>query len=369
MRLGWVDFGIARTLASGEVSEGKMAVRAFYGGLRQSRNRFQGGPLSVQSDIYSMGIILRELLGRSALNSGKRNASAPLPFEVEAIVARASSPDPERRYASVSEFQQDLRNYLAKYPVSAVPATPFYLLRKFCRRNVRPLIASLCIAMALAAGVGVWQMRRSADQEHVRAQRLRQDVYQLSTTLLFPMEDEMRNLPGATPTRMLAVHTGLQYLQNLSVEAEKDPELQVQLGKAYLKLGDIQGNPANSNLGDESGAKASYEAARKMLVSNRIPEGRYAYGLVLLHEGDLIYVEGDQRRAAGLYQEAIGVFWGPAGSGAGEARFQAGTGVCADRHGRCGGHERPGRSCPRPLSRGCESGGTGPPTATGQCKL
>jgi serine/threonine protein kinase len=318
-----VDFGIARTLASGEASEGERAVRAFSAPYA-SPEQIQGGPLSVQSDIYSLGIILRELLGRSALNSGKRKASAPLPFEIEAIAARASSPDPERRYASVSEFQQDLRNYLAKFPVSAVPATPFYLVRKFCRRNVRPLMASLGVAIALAAGLGAWQMRRSADREHVRAQRLRQDVYQLSTTLLFPMEEEMRNLPGATPTRMLAVHTGLQYLQNLSAEAEKEPELQVQLGQAYLKLGDIQGNPTNSNLGDESGAKASYEAARKMLVSNRVPEGRYAYGLVLLHEGDLIYVEGDHRRAAGLYQEAIGVFRGLAGSGAREVRFQAG---------------------------------------------
>ncbi len=340
-----VDFGIARTLASGETSEGKVGVRAFTA-TYASPEQIQDGPISVQSDIYSLGIILRELLGRSALNSGKRNASAPLAFEVEAIVARASSPDPERRYASVSEFQQDLRNYLAKYPVSVVPATPFYLLRKFCWRNVRPLLASLCIAIALAAGLGASQVRRSAEQEHARAQRLRQDVYQLSTTLLFPLEEEMRNLPGATPARMLAVHTGLQYLQNLSAEAGKNPDLVVELAKAYTKLGDIQGNPSAPNLGDEIGAKVSYETARRMLAPVGNAEGRYAYGIVLVHEGDLIYVEGDEQQAGALYWQSIAVFRGLLNSGSQDTRFLEGLESALNDMGDVesdNGHEGPSR--------------------------
>jgi non-specific serine/threonine protein kinase/serine/threonine-protein kinase len=104
---------------------------------------------------------------------------------------------------------------------------------------------------------------------------------------------------------MLAVHTGLEYLQNLSAEAGRDAQLNVEIAQAYTKLGDIQGNPANANLGDEQGAKASYETARRMLAGQRDAESRYAYSSLLTHEGDLISVAGDNRTAMQMYREAV----------------------------------------------------------------
>jgi tetratricopeptide (TPR) repeat protein len=192
-------------------------------------------------------------------------------------------------------------------PVQAVPQTRFYLLNCFCHRNALRLITLLVVASTLIAASAAWYMHSEEQIEHLRAEHLRQSVHQLSSTILFPLEDEMRNLPGATPARMLAVQTGLQFLKSLADEGNNDPKLMTEIAEAYLKLGDIQGNPANSNLGDEKGARESFETARRLVKDNKTAEGRYVYGVVLTHEGDLIYEIGDKRTAARMYEESIQV--------------------------------------------------------------
>jgi non-specific serine/threonine protein kinase/serine/threonine-protein kinase len=76
---------------------------------------------------------------------------------------------------------------------------------------------------------------------------------------------------------MLAVQTGLQFLQSLAGEGNNDPALRTEIAGAYLKLGDIQGNPANSNLGDEKGAHESFEMARRLVSNDKTLEGRYVW--------------------------------------------------------------------------------------------
>ncbi len=316
-----VDFGISRTLMQ-ECAEGSDTRLSAYSARYASPEQIHGGLLSALSDIYSLGIVLRELLSQPVASEKKVAADKPLPRELEAIITRASAPDPELRYASVDDLQQDLRNYLSRRPVRAVPQTLFYRAGLFCRRNSRSMAAACAIGAAIVSGLSAWQIHRQADREHLRAERLRESVHQLSSTLLFPLEDDMRDLPGSTPARSLAVQTGLQYLQILSAEAGNDPELKVEIGKAYTKLGDIQGNQGNANLGDEKGAKASYEAARRLLANLRDPEGRYAYGVLLVREGILVGFEGDQQAEEQMYTEAVNIFRALSGSGAADVRVK-----------------------------------------------
>lgn len=318
-----VDFGIARSLAQELGAACETQPRTFSVHYA-SPEQIHGGPLSTLSDIYSLGIVLREILSESQAIAGKTADVKPLPYEIEAIAARASAPDPKLRYSTVDELRQDLTNYLTERPVQAVPQTAFYRTRRFCMRNVRRFAAALVIATALLAGFSAWQMHRRAEQEHIRAERLRQSVQQLSNTLLFPLEEEMSDLPGSTPARMLAVNTGLQFLQNLSVQAGSDPNLTAEIAKAYFKLGDIQGNPSMANLGDFKGARASYESARRLVASRRDQESRYISGMVLIHEGDLADEEGDNRAAEQMYKEAIAAFRDLTRTTQGEARMKDG---------------------------------------------
>lgn len=301
-----LDFGIARTLAADLASAG-VPMRT-YTARYASPEQIHGRPVSALSDIYSLGILLREIILDAETIKAQGKAGKALPHEIEAISARASASDPELRYATVEKLEQDLRRYLAGFPVRAMRQTMLYRASRFCLRNLKSLAVTLIIAVALAASITAWMNHLQEDREHRRAEQLRSSVHQLSSTLLFPLEDEMKDLPGATPARILAVNTGLQFLQNLSGQESKDPGLVAEIANAYIKLGDLQGNPSVANLGDFNGARASYEAARRLVSNRRDEEGCYVRGIALIHEADLADEEGDHRAATEMYEEAIGGF-------------------------------------------------------------
>ncbi len=316
-----VDFGAARFLAQGQKGDDATQLCA-YSARYASPEQIQGRQASAPSDIYSLGVVLRELLLLSAGQEQQAASNNPLPYELEAIVARATASSPESRYALVADLELDLRNYLTKRPISAVPQTTFYRLSRFCLRNTLRLTAASAIVIALVAGLAGWGIRVQAEREHHRTDRLLDSVHRFSTTLLFPLEDEMRNMPGATPARMMTVHAGLQLLQNLSAEPDSDPRLKLEIGKAFTKLGDIQGNPANANLGDEKGAQASYEAGSRLLADLHDPEGRYAYGVLLARQGELAGFQGDPQTEDTLDRRAITEFTGLVESGSRDARVR-----------------------------------------------
>lgn len=293
-----LDFGISRSLKKGE-GQGHTSLFRAFSEHYASPEQVCGEAVSGLSDVYSLGAVLQELLDGDAM---QRANATPLPSEVAAIISRAMALEPANRYSSAKALTEDLRCYLYGYCVKAVPRRPAYVARKFLRRNALELAIVCVIAVSVATGLVAWRMRHNANEEHERAERLSKSVHQLSMTLLSPLEEQMRSLPGATPARKLAVETGLEFLQGLSADAERDPRLAVEIGEAYMKLGDIQGNPANSNLGDDQGARKSYETARALLAHGA---SRYSYGVLLTHEGDLVSVDGDDRTAVQMYKEAI----------------------------------------------------------------
>jgi len=87
------------------------------------------------------------------------------------------------------------------------------------------------------------------------------DVRTLANSLIFEIDDSIRDLPGATSARKLLVSRALQYLDRLSGEASGDPSLQRELATAYERVGDVLGHPYAANLGDTPGALASYRKA------------------------------------------------------------------------------------------------------------
>jgi tetratricopeptide (TPR) repeat protein len=241
-----------------------------------SPEQVSGGEITTMSDIYSLGAVLYRLLtGRpphvteqvSALDLARRIAdeSVPrasnVPAEVSAILEKALHGEPSRRYGSADDLCDDIRRFLEGKPVLAVPDSFFYQTTKFLKRHWIPVtaLAAILLTLTLATVVSFGQARK--------AERRFSEVRQLSNRFLFEFEGAIHNVPGTLPARKLIVKTAQEYLDRLAGEGgsgifrRQDPELIHELAEAYRKLGDVQGNPVESNAGDSRGALANYRKA------------------------------------------------------------------------------------------------------------
>ena len=157
------DFGLAKAIESHDISRTGDVV----GTLRyMSPEQFAGTP-DHRSDIYGLGLTIYELLtlqpayddaSRSHLffegNKNHRPPTAPsklvrhVPRDLETIVMKACSLDPESRYQTAAALEMDLDNFLLDRPIAARPPSAFESFFKWCKRN--PAVAALSsLAFAL----------------------------------------------------------------------------------------------------------------------------------------------------------------------------------------------------------------------------
>ncbi|MCA1616847.1 MAG: serine/threonine protein kinase, partial [Acidobacteria bacterium] len=301
-----LDFGIAKLLDPGQAAgeHTRTEMRAFTPDYA-SPEQAAGGQITTASDVYSLGILLRDLLrvarrspeprqspgGWRSETPGRKTVVANLQTdkegedgktqtktrrrgvaggELENIVAMARREDPARRYASAGQLAEDIQRYLDGRPVLAQKDSFTYRAGKFVRRNKVGVAAAALVLLSLVGGIvaTVWQARRAtaqarvAAQERDRAERRFADVRRLSNAFLFEIAPKIERLEGSTEAREALVKRALEYLDSLARESGDDPQLQSELASAYEKVGDLQGAPRRANLGDFSGAIASYEKAR-----------------------------------------------------------------------------------------------------------
>jgi len=295
-----LDFGIAKLLESNTITgttgdETRTQLRAMtldYASPEQG----SGSPVTTVSDVYSLGVVLYRLLtGQSPY--GKRENDAQRMAEIlsdatptrpnvdgdlDNILLMALRKEPLKRYGSVEQFANDLRNYLAGLPVQARGNAWRYRLGKFVRRRKVEIAAAAVVIASLVGGLGfAIHEARVADQQRVIAQRHFDSVRKLSNKL-FAFHDEIAQLPGSTRAREMLVTTSLEYLDALYQESGTDPSLREELAVAYKKVGDIQGHTTQANVGDSGGALRSYSNAIALLEPLHAREPKNARIGVLL---------------------------------------------------------------------------------------
>lgn len=186
-----LDFGIARLLhdeaAANEAGPAAALTRA-HGVLATPQyaapEQLAGGPVSVATDVYALGLMLFELLTDQPALAGARRAAAatepPLPShaaatpalrrqlqgDLDAIVAQALQPAPEARYASVAALAEDLQRHRAHQPIRARRLGAVARLGRFVRRHRLPVALGGALAAALLAGVAgvLWQAQEARTQ-------------------------------------------------------------------------------------------------------------------------------------------------------------------------------------------------------------
>jgi serine/threonine protein kinase len=280
-----LDFGIAKVLSQTEVGARQTATQL---GLMTpdyaSPEQFRGEPVTTATDVYSLGVMLYELLTGALpyeLKGLRLDEMLRLVCETDPvlpadtpqlrgdlgnIVLKAIKKEPERRYDSVEQFSEDLRRFLEGLPVAARPDTFTYRASKFVRRNKVSVLAAALVFVALVTGILATTFQaRAARRERARAEKRFEQVRKLANNVVFKYHDRIAALPGATETREMLVKDAIEYLDNLSEDAADNPALAEELALAYLKIGNVQGETYRANLGDSASALASYRKSLDIL--------------------------------------------------------------------------------------------------------
>jgi non-specific serine/threonine protein kinase/serine/threonine-protein kinase len=342
-----LDFGIAKLMSP----QGEEAVTVTAPMNRMmtpdyaSPEQIRGEPVTVAGDVYSLGVVLYELLSgtrplhfvtrtpeeilrvvtqvepaapsaaiaRAATDEAAARRSDTtqrlrrrLTGDLDYVVLKALEKDPARRYASVDQLAQDIRRHLEGLPVLARGASTAYRMSRFVRRHRVAVVTTALVGISLLAGLGgtIWQAgvaRREGDL----ARRRFDDVRALAHAVMFDIHDAIANLPGSTKAREILVQHALRYLDDLSREAKGDLALQRELGLAYAKIGDVQGRPMFPNLGQTAAALASYEKSLALLAecARAQPESSlvvHDHVMVTQHLCDLLGVMGRRKEALDL---------------------------------------------------------------------
>lgn len=323
-----------------------------------SPEQVKGEPVTTASDVYALGVLLYELLTgqhpyRSKTDSHHEliravceeepempstaisHAEAPpqanrdepmlgrgvythvsvgqiarmrrcLAGDVDNIVLMALRKEPERRYASVEQFSEDIRRHLKGLPVLACKDTFWYQATKFVGRNRTSVGLAGLITLTLMGGIMATSWQAGV------AERRFNDVRELANSNLTELHDAIAKLPGSIPVRELLAKNVLHYLNSLAREVGDDAALQRDLAAAYQKIGDLQGNPYYQNFGDTTGALKSHRTAlaiREKLIRSGHVGMTDRLDLAASYErlGDILGAKGETARALKSYRRALNI--------------------------------------------------------------
>ncbi|MEZ5331032.1 MAG: serine/threonine-protein kinase [Thermoanaerobaculia bacterium] len=255
-RVKLLDFGIAKLQdpelagAGGATVFQPRSVR--YASPEQIANR----PVSAASDVYSLGVILFELLaghppyelaGLSPTELERVVCEKPpeppsqrattwkrrLAGDLDNIVLKALRKDPEERYGSAAELADDLQRYLEGLPVRARPGTRRYRAAKFIgRHRFAVAAAAVLLLLALAGAVAIVHQARVAARERDRAERTADFVLEFMT-----IPDPDRGGGTTVTSRELLDQARTRTLRELADQPDMQTRILEVIADGYQNLG------------------------------------------------------------------------------------------------------------------------------------
>ncbi|HYX30870.1 MAG TPA: serine/threonine-protein kinase [Pyrinomonadaceae bacterium] len=304
-----LDFGIAKILSSDQALEAETAT-AFRLMTPEyaSPEQIRGLSITTATDVYSLGVVLYELLSghrplrfpsrapdevaRVILNTepvapsemastGRQNGNFTSEFlatdtnhstpfcnpkslrgDLDNVVLKALRKERERRYASVLELSEDIRRHLAGLPVTARPDTFTYRAGKFIQRHRTGVaVAALVIVALLSATMVTSYQSYVARREHATAQLRSAEQRKLASSLINEVQTSLKEVPHSLPAQRMLAQKSFDYLNNLAKDAGDDPQFLGELADAYRNLGYLQA----WTLQDNPNALLTFERARDLI--------------------------------------------------------------------------------------------------------
>jgi len=196
------DVGIARHLESEQTIMAPMTPRY------ASPEQLNGEPITVASGLYSLGIILCDLLEQFQIST-----------DLKSVLALALREEPGLRYGPVAQFAEDIQ------------------------RNPVALALGFVLSFAVMVGAySTWNKGRLAQQRFDAA-------HNLILSVLNEVDAEAATVAGATAVRKLMVEKSLTYLNRLASDSALRTQLTQELARAHHQVGDIRGHLRTQNLG------------------------------------------------------------------------------------------------------------------------
>ena len=332
-----LDFGTAKIVQPSDTDGNatRSDLRTFTPRYASPEQVFEQ-PISIASDIYSLGVLLYVLLTGDdpyelrnfsteelvrvicGVQPGRPSATKS-PFgridaDLDCIALKALRKDPKDRYSTAESFALDVQAYLEHRPVEARKGNLRYLAGKFAQRNRFALAGASLLLVAVVAGVGgvLWQSH-IANEQRRRADARSADLRELSKSLLSELDQALKEIPGSTGAQKMMVTRVLEHLDRMAKDSRGDRQASLDLIEAYTQLGNVQGNIYYQNVGDTKGAVTSFNRAIAIASSlaqahPKDKEALRAEAAAFEAKGESLSQSGDSQASVTALRTAVRIY-------------------------------------------------------------
>jgi tetratricopeptide (TPR) repeat protein/tRNA A-37 threonylcarbamoyl transferase component Bud32 len=317
-----MDFGLAKREAGQTTvtEDGQVLGTPAYMSPEQARG--EGHQVDGRSDVYSLGVILYQMLTGELPFRGNtrmllhqvlteeprapRSLNHHIPRDLETICLHAMAKDPKRRYATAGALAEDLERFLGGESIRARPVGRVERSWQWSKRN--PAVSGLAAAVVVCLLAGTTfsslyaidarrEKKRADDKAEkataaeaaARRQELRAKEYfqlarqEVDDNYTRVSEDVLLNEPNMEPLRRQLLFRANEFYQRFVQEAADDQDVKAELGMTFLRIGQITGEIGAENQGSRKSKETAIQSVNQAIGILGAEEPKHLESLALCY--------------------------------------------------------------------------------------